>query len=81
MRERLKNRIKRKIRDLKIEIVHFIIRKAVSKLDALQWGGFLAYTWDVNETVSYHVQKEMFLPDCHVIGTKTEYYSETGKGR
>ena len=76
MNETIISRIKRKIRDMKIEIVHFIIKKAVKKLDDLHYGVFMAYSWAQDNTTDYHLMKEISLPHYHCIGTKVDRFDD-----
>ena len=76
MGETLKTKLHRIIREKRILIVKWIIRKAVRKLDVLQYEAFLAYTWGFDEEIDYNVIKERSTKDFHQYGTKVTYYNE-----
>lgn len=64
------------IRKTRIRIVKWIIRKAVRKLDELQYGSFLAYSWGFDDEIDYNVLKEVSTNEYHQYGTRVEYYGD-----
>ena len=74
MKESFMDRIRRKIRDRRIRICHFIIKKAVRRLDVLRDFAFLEYSWGFDEEIDYHVIKERSMKEFHQFGTHVEYY-------
>ena len=74
MKESFRDRMRRKIREMRIRICKWIIRKAVQQLDALEWFALMVYSWGFDEHVDYHVMKEISTKDFHQFGTKVEYY-------
>ena len=79
MKESLKTKLLRIIRERRIKAIKWIIRKAVRKLDVLRYEGFLAYSWGYNEEIDYHVLKERSTKDFHQYGTRTTYYDKDGR--
>ena len=78
MKESFRERMRRKIRDFRIWLCQRIIRKAVRRLDVLEYEGFLAYSWGFDEEIDYHVIKERSTKEFHQFGTKVEYYYDDG---
>ena len=78
MKERLIDRIKREIREVRDERYKRIIRKYVEKHDKINYRSFMAYSWGVDEVTDYHVIAERSYPDHHVYGTKVTWYSNEG---
>lgn len=76
MKESFTDRIRRKIRDFRIRICHYVIKKAVRRLDVLRDFAFLAYSWGFDEETDYHVIKERSTKEFHKFGTTVEYYDE-----
>ena len=60
---------------LHLWLVKRIIFWSVHKLDVLQYGAFMALSWGYNEFTDYHVIAERHHENCHVYGTKVEYYN------
>lgn len=79
MKESLKSRLIRLIREKRIKAVKWIIRKCVRKLDVLQYEAFLAYSWGYDDEIDYHVTKERSTNEFHQFGTMVEYYGEEGR--
>ena len=79
MKERLIDKIKRKIGERRIKILHWIIRKAVRRLDIVHGFAFMAYSWGVDEVTDYHVIAERSYPDMHIYGTKWERYEDNNE--
>ena len=78
MKESLKSKLIRLIREKHIKTVKWIIRKCVRKLDVLQYEAFLAYSWSYDDEIDYHVTKERSTNDFHQFGTKVTYYGQEG---
>ena len=76
MKESFRDRMRRKIRETRIRICKWIIRKSVRRLDVLQWEGFLAYSWGFDEQVDYNVIKEISTNEFHQYGTRVDYYDK-----
>jgi len=74
MKERLSERIKRKVREKYDVFLKWIIRKAVQKHDDLNYGAFMAYSWGMDEVTHYHVIAERSYKDIHVFGTRVERF-------
>ena len=74
MRERLSDKLRREWNDLKAKIAKWIIRRSVQWLDNLHEKAFMAYSWALDEITDYHVIAERSYQNCHVYGTKVEYY-------
>ena len=74
MKESFRDRMKRKIRWMRIRVCHWIIKKAVRRLDVLQEFAFLAYSWGYDEEIDYHVIKERSTKEFHQFGTAVKYY-------
>ena len=74
MRERLSARLRRKWHEAKGSIAKWIIRKAVQWYDRLNEKAFMAYCWALDDVTDYHVLAERSYQNCHVYGTKVEYY-------
>ena len=82
MKESLKSKLLRIIREKRIKAVKWIIRKCVRKLDVLQYEAFLAYSWGYDDEIDYHVTKERSTNEFHQFGTMVEYYGqEVGEGK
>ena len=80
MKETLKTKLLRIIRERRIKIIKWIIRKAVRKLDVLQYEGFLAYSWKYNEEIDYNILKERSTETFHQYGTSVTYYDKDKQG-
>ena len=78
MKESLKSKLIRLIREKRIKAVKWIIRKCVRKLDVLQYEAFLAYSWGYDDEIDYHVTKERSTNEFHQFGTKVTYYEQEG---
>lgn len=76
MKESFTDRIRRKIRDFRIRICHYVIKKAVRRLDVLQDFAFLAYSWGFDEEIDYHVIKERSTKEFHQFGTQVEHFDD-----
>lgn len=76
MKESLKSKLIRSIREKRIKAVKRIIRKYVRKLDVLQYEAFLAYSWGYDDEIDYHVIKERSTNKFHQFGTKVTYYGQ-----
>lgn len=79
MKETLKSKLIRLIREKRIKAVKWIIRKYVRKLDVLQYEAFLAYSWGYDDEIDYHVTKERSTNEFHQFGTKVTYYGHEGR--
>ena len=79
MKESLRSKLIRLIREKHIKAVKWIIRKCVRKLDVLQYEAFLAYSWGYNDEIDYHVTKERSTNEFHQFGTKVTYYVQEGR--
>ena len=79
MKESLKSKLIRSIREKRIKAVKWIIRKCVRKLDVLQYGGFLAYSWGYDDEIDYHVIKERSTNEFYQYGTMVTYYGQEGR--
>ena len=80
MKESLKSRLIRLIREKRIKAVKWIIRECVRKLDVLQYEALLAYSWGYDDEIDYHVTKERSTNEFHQFGTKVTYYGQEGDG-
>ena len=76
MAESLPDRLRRKWSEARIKVAKWIIRKSVEWLDRLQVGAFMAYCWALDEVTDYNVIAERSYPNCHVYGTRVEYYDD-----
>lgn len=76
MKEPFQDRMKRKIREAKIRLCKHIIKKAVRRLDLLQYEAFLAWSWAFDEETDYHVIKERSTKEFHQYGTRVDYYDK-----
>ena len=74
MSERLPDRLRRKWHDLKDKVAKWLIRKSVQWHDNLNEKAFMAYSWALDKVTDYHVIAERSYQNCHVYGTKVEYY-------
>ena len=79
MKESLKSKLIRLIREKRIKAVKWIIRRCVRKLDVLQYKAFLAYSWGYDDEIDYHVTKERSTNEFHQFGTKVTYYGQEGR--
>ena len=68
--------VKRRWREWRIKALWWVVRKAVRRIDVLQWGVFMAYSWGYDEVTDYNVLAERHLENCHVYGTKVTFYDE-----
>ena len=76
MRETMSARLRREWHEAKDKLARWIIRKAVQWHDRLNYNAFMAYSWALDEVTDYHVLAERSYQNCHVYGTKVEYYDE-----
>ena len=51
-----------------------IVKRCVQRIDQMNCGAFLAFSWAIDEVTDYHVIAERSYPDCHVFGTKVTWY-------
>lgn len=79
MKERLIDRLKRKFDERRIRLLHWVIRKAVRRMDVVKGFSFMAYSWGADDVTDYHVLAERWLPDGHIYGTRWERYEEVSK--
>lgn len=78
MKERLIDRIRRKISEARDKRYKRIIRKYVEKHDKINGYAFMVYSWGVDEITEYHVTAERSYPDHHVFGTEVTWYNKEG---
>lgn len=76
MKEPLKSKLIRLIREKHIKVVKWVIRKYVRKLDILQYEAFLAYSWGFDDEIDYHIIKERSTNEFHQFGTTVTYYNK-----
>ena len=76
MQEKFTDRIRRKFRERQIKWLRKIIRKAVERLDDLQYHAFMAYMWERDEETDYYVIAERSYPDHKIFGTDVTYCDE-----
>lgn len=74
MIEYLSEKLQREWREAEDRLAKWIIRKAVEWHDRLRNRVFMEYSWPLDDITDYHVYAERSLMDCHVFGTKVEYY-------
>ena len=79
MKESLKSKLIRSIREKRIEAVKWLIRKCVRKLDVLQHEALLAYSWGYDGETDYHVIKERSTNEFYQYGTMVTYYGQEGR--
>ena len=79
MKESLKSKLIRLIREKLIKAVKWIIRKCVRKLDVLQHEAFLVYSWGYDEEIDYHVIKERSTNEFYQYGMMVTYYGQEGR--
>lgn len=78
MKERLIDRIRRKIREAHDKRYKRIIRKYVEKHDKINNYVFMAYSWGVDEVTEYHIVAERSYPDHRIYGTEVTWYNKEG---
>ena len=78
MKERLIDRIRRKILEARDKRYKQIIRKYVEKHDKINGYAFMAYSWGVDEVTDYHILAERSYHDHHVLGTEVTWYNKEG---
>ncbi len=76
MKEPLISKIKRKWTEWRIDILKRIIKWAVAKVDDLEVGTFLAFSWSRDEHTAYNILAERFYDWGYVYGTKTIRYED-----
>ena len=76
MPESLPDCLRRKWSEARIKIAKWIIRKSVEWYDRLEHGAFMAYCWGLDEVTDYNVIAERSYPDCHIYGTRVDYYDD-----
>ena len=76
MKERLIDKVKRKIRENRIAFWKRIVRKAVRRIDVLNDFAFMAYVWAADDVTDYHLTAERSYPDVHVFGTHVDHYDK-----
>lgn len=76
MRESVSARLRRKWHEAKDRFARWLIRKSVQWHDRLNERAFMAYSWALDDVTDYHVIAERSYQDCHVYGSKVEYYDE-----
>lgn len=79
MKESLKSKLIRLIREKRIKAIKWIIRKCVRKLDVLQYEAFFAYSWGYDDETDYHVIKERSTNEFYQYGTMVTYYGQEGR--
>ena len=78
MKEKLLDKMKRRIHEKMIRRYKRIIRKYVQKLDKANYYSFMAYSWGVDEITDYHVIAERSYLDHHVFGTDVMWFDRKG---
>ena len=76
MSERILDKIKRLWLEYRIRTVKNRIKKNVRKLDLLNNGALMAFSWVVDEVTDYHVLAERSYPDHYVYGTEVTRYDK-----
>ena len=76
MRESLTVKFKRWWFNLRERFLWRIVKNCVQRIDKMNCGAFMAFSWGVDEITDYHVIAERSLENCHVYGTRVEYYGE-----
>ena len=56
-----------------------IIKRCVQRIDKISCGAFMAFSWGVDEVTNYHVIAERSLSNCHMYGTRVDYYDKGNK--
>ena len=56
-----------------------IVKRCVQRIDKMNCGAFMAFSWAVDDVTDYHVIAERSLENCHVFGTRVDYYDEDGE--
>ena len=51
-----------------------IVKRCVRRIDKMNCGAFLAFSWAIDDVTDYHVIAERHLENCHVYGTLVDYY-------
>ncbi len=51
-----------------------IVKRCVQRIDKMNCGAFLAFSWVIDDVTDYHVVAERHLDNCHVYGTRVDYY-------
>lgn len=78
MKEKLLDKMKRRIHEKMIRRYKRIIRKYVQKLDKANYYSLMAYSWGVDEITDYHVIAERSYLDHHVFGTDVMWFDRKG---
>ena len=76
MSESFTDKVKRWWFNLRERFLWRIVKSCVQRIDKMNCGAFLAFSWGVDEVTDYHVIAERSLENCHVYGTRVEYYEK-----
>lgn len=76
MSESFTDKVKHWWFNLRERFLWSIVKRCVQRIDKMNCGAFMAFSWGVDEFTDYHVIAERSLSNCHVYGTRVEYYEK-----
>lgn len=76
MSESFTDKVKRWWFNVRERFLWSIVKRCVQRIDKMNCGAFMAFSWGVDEITDYHVIAERSLENCHVYGTRVEYYGK-----
>lgn len=76
MSESFTDKVKRWWFNVRERFLWSIVKRCVQKIDKMNCGAFMAFSWGGDEFTDYHVIAERSLSNCHVYGTRVEYYEK-----
>lgn len=81
MPERFEDRVSRKWKEFRLNIMKRIFKWAIEQYDKLHNGAFMAFSWGIDDVTDYHVIAERSYLDHNIYGTRVTWYdTESPKG-
>lgn len=80
MAESLRDKIRREWCDVRVRSIKWALKQLIHRLDELQYGAFMALSFEQDANTTYHVIAERFHEKLHVYGTRVDSYEGGGVG-
>ena len=74
MKPRFRDKVKMWWFNVRERFLWIIVKRCVQRIDQMNCGAFLAFSWGIDDVTDYHVIAERHLENCHVYGTRVDYY-------
>lgn len=76
MKPRFRDKVKMWWFNVRERFLWIIVKRCVQRIDRMNCGAFLAFSWGIDDVTDYHVIAERSYDWGHVYGTRVERYGE-----